>query len=278
LAKAGALIQAVFGRFFQILVLVGGETLQMKRFTYLGVGLLVLAGVPSAYCDTTIVNDNFESYADQAAMLAAWPSTAAGNVTTALVTDAVNYPNIQGHAAEFDGSVGFGASTANRWATPFSIVPDATHSILLTADIGDDATSANKKNTVGLRNSSGANIIEIGVFNANPCPFYCMRAVNFPGGDQLTPGATNPTWAQMPLPATLDTPGEVGKGFNRYQVEITPTTLTFRIDLHADGIINDTASPNFGLQPQSVITCCNSEFRRRPVVRPADLMRTTISR
>src|SRR3954468_14676240 len=155
----------------------------MKRFTALAAALVVLAmGVSVAYCDTTIVNDDFESYADQAAMLAKWPSTVAGNTTTALITDAVNYPNIQGKAAEFDGSIGQGASTVNRWATAFSIVPDATHTVLLTADIGDDATSSNKKNTVGLRNSSGANIIEIGVFNGAPCPLYCMRAVNFAAG------------------------------------------------------------------------------------------------
>jgi hypothetical protein len=214
----------------------------MKRSTSLStvVAFTVLAvGLSRAYGDTTIVNDNFESYADQTALLAQWPSTAAGNVSTQLITDNTNYPNIQGKAAEFDGSIGNGASTVNRWATPFTVNPSATQNIVLTADIGDDATSANKKDSVGFRNSSGANILEMGVYNGLAGVFFAYRVINFASG--------NPNWVGFPLPTTLDSPSEVGSGFNRYQAIIKPTEIDLSLDLHANGLVDDPASPNFGL-------------------------------
>jgi hypothetical protein len=224
----------------------------MKRILF--ALMLVVGYLPSAYGeDVIIVNEDFESYTDSADLLDAsdgdgWPSSTGVDNFTMLTTRSDIYPNIQGQAAEFQGAVGFGAGSVNVWSGSFQVNPSEAQYVELTADIGDDASDANKKNTVGLRSNSPANLIELGVWNGTPGPYYAFRLVLFAGGSEIpTPGDENSSWAVFPLPDSLNSPTEVGPGFHRYKALIRPDSITVSLDLYADGLINDTNSPNFNM-------------------------------
>lgn len=160
------------------------------------------------------MSEDFEGYANTAAMQANWGATGAGTLATAFGNG--------GQSAAHPGG------TVNSWiGTPFSLTPSATENIVLTADLYDDATSQNKRLSVGLRN--GANpLFEMGHWNS-PTEHYFVRVLNTNGG----------TGAWSPIDATLNDTG-ISAGWNRYEATFTLTNVTVTLDLGANGTIDGT--------------------------------------
>lgn len=212
--------------------------------------------VPAA-AQTTIVNEDFESYADNSALLAAWPSSSGSDNGLAITTSSEFYPGIQGQAAEFCGTLDAatcdptGAGTVNLFGgNPLngsSVGPSPTENLVLSVDIGDDALSGNKRLTVGLRNSTNVqNIIEMGFYN-DPTHF-AYRAILF----EDTGGGIGPNWQNFSLPEELDSPAEVGAHFHRFKAVISENEIEFSLDLYADGKTNDPLDPQIGVGADGV--------------------------
>lgn len=219
-----------------------------------------------------IVDDDFESYADLTALQTRWVSTSGSTTSTDLIdtSDPFNpndpnnpYPvlptrgGLDGKAAIFDASTSNGAGSVNEWVDPngnsfaigFDPNSDPNRTIELSVDLGYDLTG-DKRTTLGLRYfdpNSGVsgltdNIIELGFYN------------NFPAGPNgeiyqfgyrsvLFPGSTN--WqAFSSLPFGLDQGFEVeiaGNGspaFHRFGAIIDASSVTFTLDMFADGVIS----------------------------------------
>ncbi|MGD9632921.1 MAG: dockerin type I domain-containing protein [Pirellulales bacterium] len=157
-----------------------------------------------------------------------------------------------------------------------AITPSATQSVFLSFDLFDGA-SGNERMSVGLRNrTTTANLIEMGLYNSNSCdPTVCgpgqaggtsspqnATATDpgfYPGTGygvrtQLfssisAPLLVQPDWQYFQLPIELDRTtdvdeivsiADIGQGWHRYTATITPTSVTYTIDLFRDGVRNDT--------------------------------------
>jgi hypothetical protein len=171
----------------------------MTRFS---VVLLVAAGlVPHAFGDVTVVDEKFDSYADDAALISVWvprigsgvdpaPTTDAGILTT----DATLFPGIQGKAVDHVGGAINQYEPAMGGPSPGSpLIPSDTQHVFVSVDFFDGA-SGNERITLGLRNRTvppAQNIIEMGLYNSNSC-------------DPTVDGCGATTAAQNSLP---DTPG-----------------------------------------------------------------------
>ena len=241
--------------------------MKARLFLITGAMATLLMQVAPATADTTIVDENFDSYVtggggpDQAAFEAVWvpaSTTAAllvpGQATAEPPND--NPPGIQGLGANLFGSLN------TYQGSSISIQPTETQSVRLTMDLFDDIVG-NKRNTVGLRSSAPANLVELGNWNADavdptdgttaiPAANYAYRAVLFGSiGDGIV---QQPSWQYFELNPALDrentpenldidditTAQDIGPGWHRYSVTITPTTVTFSLDLFRDGVTNLT--------------------------------------
>ncbi len=207
--------------------------------------------------DTTIVIDNFQSYATDAAMRSQWVSSSSSSESTFLfdaTTPGQPYPvspalgAVDGKAVLFDGSAGVGANSVNRWATPISVGPSATQNLELSADLAYDDLLYNKKLSLGLRYTDGAtleNVIELGFWNNfpdTPSLQFAHRATLMPGGNN---------WAPYGLAASIarvgDMPNE-GLGFHRFTAVIGLANIVFSLDLFNDGRTNLTGLPGIDAQ------------------------------
>lgn len=181
---------------------------------------------PSLACATTIVSEDFESYADTTALGGTWTL---GDGTL----DSAN-----GNPGQSLDHPGTGASftAANANTIGFAgVYPGPGETLIFQADIYDDANSNNERNSAGLRSAAGANIIEMGHYN-NPS-HYAIRTVLFAGGSD---GA----WVAFPnlvddlgAPLAAETAVE---GWHTYTAMITDSDVTFTLDLNGDGNINGT--------------------------------------
>ena len=155
-----------------------------------------------------IVNEDFESYADTAAMLANWSGGPGVLVSTNGNT---------GNSAYHLGG------TVNNWAgSAISLTPSSSESIILRADIYDDASSAVGRMTVGLRNGADP-LFEMGHYNSFTTE-YAVRVLSIYG---------SPSWVAFP-DVTRTT------GWNRYEAIFTGSDLTITLDIGADGSIDST--------------------------------------
>jgi hypothetical protein len=138
-----------------------------------------------------------------------------------------------------------------------------------------DGASGNERMTIGLRNrTSTANIIEMGLYNSNSCdPTVCsgispQNALPDTPGFYLASGyatrtqlfqsfepplLVQPDWQYFDLPIELDRPtdtdervsiADIGPGWHRYTATITPTEVTYTIDLFRDGFRNNMRDEN----------------------------------
>lgn len=185
-----------------------------------------------------------------------------GGVTTndPLYSSAI--PDVQGNAVDHIGAMvnqWGGAFDPNTGGTPeFTINPSDTQSVHLSADIFV-GTSGNERMSVGLRatipdgadagtDADTQNLIELGSWNANPTilgiPGTAQVSAHFAFRAQLFGGGANPDWQYFALPVELDriddadeivNVSDVGAGWHTYAATITPTTITFSIDLYRDG-------------------------------------------
>lgn len=174
-------------------------------------GLLV-----SSASATTIFSDDFESYADTAAMQAVWGAAGLGTLDAAFG----NPGQSMAHPAGSDNIVTVPVQQAT-----------ASAPLIYTADIYDDGTAANKRLTAGLRFSGVANLLEMGMYNSPN--HYAVRAV-LPG----------PSWVAFDN-ITDDGGSSIANepvvGWHTFQVVLDGTNATFTLDLGSTGIINSTA-------------------------------------
>lgn len=172
-----------------------------------------------------IVSEDFESYADTAALGGVW-SLSDGTLDNALGNPGNSFAH-PGTGGSFSGN--------NTNSLSFAAVnPNATEYLTFKADIYDDGTSANKRVSAGLRAAAGANIIELGMYNSPS--HYAYRAVLFDG--------TSPSWV-----AFTDLVDDAGapisnspvEGWHTFQMQLTDTEAIFTLDLNGDGNINATS-------------------------------------
>lgn len=168
-----------------------------------------------------ILNESFESYTNTAQLGNTW-TLGDGTLNTGF-----------GNPGQSLLHPGNGAGNTNSFS--FSALnPTAGQVIRFSADIYDDATSANKRVSAGLRGGAASNIIEIGMYNSPA--HYAYRTVLFDSGAtnwQAFSGLVDDSGvpiANVPL-----------LGWHRYSAEITPAGVTFSLDLNSDGFINSTA-------------------------------------
>lgn len=172
----------------------------------------VLIGTSNLHA-AIVVSEDFDSYADTAAMQANWGAGGLGTLDSALGNG--------GSSAAHPGG------TVNSWGTAFSVMPTATEHVVLTADIFNDGTSTNKRMSVGLRN--GANpLFEMGYYNGT-VEHYHVRVLGMYGSENWVPLS----------PGLLASAGN-NAGWNRFQATFTDTELTVTLDLGADGSIDGT--------------------------------------
>lgn len=184
---------------------------------------LVLGLALSSAQATIIVNEDFESYANTAAMQAVWTAAAPGTLDTAFG----NPGQSMRHAPATSGT---GAPVAQNQMTISPLIPTATDPIVFSVDIYDDGLSANKRVTAGIRNASGANIFEMGMYNSPS--HYAVRAV-LPGPSWLAfTGMVNDLGNPL-----SNTPVA---GWHTFKLVLDGTNATFTLDLNGDGNINGT--------------------------------------
>ncbi|MEX2167956.1 MAG: hypothetical protein WD851_01480 [Pirellulales bacterium] len=254
---------------YAIVPAVSLEVIAMNaRFTAtLAAALLV--NVPTL-AQATILNEMFDSYANQDAFDAVWVRTPPDissygilvpNVDAGLTPPNDNPSGLQGKAVNILSRINVYNGPAT--AALANLLPTATQSIRLSADIFDDG-SGGPRATVGLRNSAGANIIELGHWNANVFdPYdpvnappaepqyteaqknYAVRIAVFPAPTPTAGGLVrNPDWQYFQLDPVLDRPhdfdeivtrADIGSGWHRWTAIISLTSVTFEFDLFRDG-------------------------------------------
>lgn len=188
--------------------------------------LAALVAAPALTNAATIVSEDFESYADTAALGGVW-SLGDGTLDTANGNpgQSLNHP---GTGASFSG-----ANTNSLSFAP--VYPGPGETLIFQADIYDDGNSNNERNSAGLRAAAGANIIEMGHYNSPS--HYAIRTVLFGAGS---------AGAWVAFPNLVDDAGDplAGEtavvGWHTYTAYITDSDVTFTLDLNGDGNINGT--------------------------------------
>ena len=188
-----------------------------------------LAALSSQAMGTTVFfSDDFESYGNTAEMDLVWSNGGSATLDTSLGNsgNSLSHP---GTAASFSGG-----NTNSYSFSPITISPSQV--LTYSADIYDDGASANKRVSAGLRAAAGANLIEMGMYNAPS--HYAHRTILFSAPN----GGAN--WVAFDnIVDDGGTPIENSPvvGWHRYSVDITTTSATFILDLNSDGNINATA-------------------------------------
>ncbi|MCA9240250.1 MAG: PEP-CTERM sorting domain-containing protein [Planctomycetales bacterium] len=234
----------------------------MTRRTYLSCLLLALSAPCLVLADTTIVEEDFESYADSSALYSVWSPPDGTTFNGQLVDENfeifINLDDpIQPVGANAFPSGGQGVEHIGGQVLEYQplrtsgpIMPTATQSIVLQGDIFDIGAIGNKRMSIGLRSSTPNNIVEIGHYNESSVEF-ANRTILF---ESPSPVANQPNWQFYTLPVELDRPedadeittlADIGETWSTHRVTITPTTVTYEIDLFRDGIDARTGQPGF---------------------------------
>lgn len=203
-----------------------------------------------------VIDDKFDSYADDTAMRAVWASNT-GSTTNNFLFDANTSGQpyvvppapgaVDGKAVFFDGTNG----GIMKYTGTFSMMPTATQNIELTVDLAHDLLTSNKRLSLGLRYTGSVteNLIELGFWNSLPTgpngEFY-----QFGYRTALFPGSTN--WQPYSLPTNKDQLFEIGSAaFHTFKAVISLTDVTFTLDLFGDGLNNGTGEP--GIDATNVV-------------------------
>ncbi len=178
-----------------------------------------------------IFEEDFERYTNTAAMRAAWLQGAG---------------ELELRAPGGGQAAGHSGGDANRRGG-FSVLPSPAHNVVMTADLFDFRTNANRLMTVALLNTRGATV-EMGVVAGGGN--YGARATRFPGGAD--------TWTQF------NSAQKPVRGWHRFQAVISLNNTVATLDLDANGKVDWTAtlagSPptepwteiRFGAQPNQI--------------------------
>lgn len=195
----------------------------MRRTLTLALALCLAPALSSAM---TIIDEDFESYADTAALGGVW-SLGDGTLDTAFGNPGQSL---------FHPGTGGSFSGANTNAITFAdVYPGPGQTLILRGDIYDDGSSENKRTTIGLRTAAGANIIEMGMYNSPT--HYSVRTVLFGAGSD---GA----WVGLPDTPLFEGAPVAVEGWHTFQAAITDSNVTFTLDLLGDGTIDSTYTAN----------------------------------
>ncbi len=206
-----------------------------------------------------IVDEDFESYANDAAMHAAWAPSASPLNSFLIDPNFPGDPNnpygvlpakggLDGQAVFYDGVAG----GQNTWQTPFAIGPSATQTVEVSVDIGHDLENSNKRHSLGLRNvgAGTTNIIELGFYNDfAPLPSDPNSPNFIPFGYRTVLFNNTTNWQSFQtLSPSIDSVFELSlandgtPAFHRFGAIIDPNSITFTLDLFADGVISSAAA------------------------------------
>jgi hypothetical protein len=214
------------------------------------------------YADITFVDEDFESYADNAALFAVWgaANTDAATLVDENFTEFLSLDDLEpqevGARAYPSGGQGVQhiGGTVLEYQLPLNggvpLQPSESQSIVLQGDIFDVGAFGNKRMSIGLRSTTPANLVEIGHWNESPVE-YASRTILF---GSPTPVSAQPNWQFYELPLALDRPddldevttlADIGEAWHTHRATITPTTITYQIDLFRDGLDAATGLAGF---------------------------------
>jgi hypothetical protein len=180
----------------------------------------------------TIFSDDFESYADTAALKAAgaWGDNDGANSTSTATLSTNGHPGQAMHSPGGDNAVHNFPTTA--------VITDA-NPLVLEYDYFDDTTGSADRLALGLRNTAGTSagaFFELGEYNAaDPDPIatgdtlvqgYAIRAVFAGAPSNGTPA--NQNWY-------LITGTKIADAWHHFKLTVGETFLTASVDLNADG-------------------------------------------
>jgi hypothetical protein len=171
--------------------------------------LFVLGLTCSGFCaeeGQIIFAEDFDSYADTAAMQRVWGESGLGTLEL---------------GANGTGKAAFHPGGKVNVVRDLAIEPTDTMDVVFTFDLYDFATNGNKRVTAGLRNTTNA-ILEMGCYNAGGGA-YLARAVGFAGGAG---------WR------SFDPTQTTTRGWHRFRAVISRTNTVFALDLGANGSVD----------------------------------------
>jgi hypothetical protein len=243
-----------------------------------------------------LIDEDFESYATDGDFLSAWPSNSTDPDEFGIIVPCLTQicppspfdglgdastlpatPASDGQSIAFNDLSYYHERTSDDSGTALSLLPTASQSIKLSGDIFDNI-NGNRRFGLGLRSSAGANLLELGNWNADTFdPTDPINAPpNSPVTDQPTTGygyriilwdevggslVREPNWQYFPLDPAFDdvavdhnsdgrlgngdglvTAVDVGPGWHTYSAVITDTDVTLELDLFRDGTIDSTVT------------------------------------
>jgi hypothetical protein len=189
-----------------------------RRSLFLPTVCSVAATACLACAATTIINENFDGYADTAAVGAAWTlSGGTLDTTNGSPGQSLNHP---------------GTATTNT-RTFTAIVPTAAAPVFFSASLYDDGLSANKRISAGLRAAAALNLVEMGFYNSPS--HYSVRTVLF---DPPSSGGNWVAFTNLVDDAGAAITNVPVAGWHTFSALITDTQITFTLDLNSDGNIN----------------------------------------
>ncbi len=225
----------------------------------LGIGCAALLGTAGTSWAAlgVVVDEDFESYADTAAMKAVWAGSGgvlvnyagagASNITDDN-QDGTKDPEVtlqvdNGASGFHDG--GIPGTTGNFVAFNLGspLVASSTEWIQVSVDIYDNATDLNlfplvpdnKRMSLGLRAAAGANLVELGMWNT--IEHFAYRGILF---DSIN-STPNPNWqawdmGEEDLGGTLFPVNRYrGAAWYTYRATIKPESVVYEFDLDYDG-------------------------------------------
>ncbi len=230
----------------------------MHGLLKLSTTLLLLVGVANLACSQTVVlvDEDFESYADTAALNVVWgPANSAGQLVDDTFTEFLTFDDIFDGIPQNVGSRAFpsgGQGVAHTGSNVFEylptlnggspLLPTPTQNIVLQGDIFDTGNLGNKRMTIGLRSNSFQNFIELGHYNTESSEI-ANRTSLFP----TTVDNPNPGWQFFDLPIELDreddedtvtTLADLGEAWHTYKATISENSILYEVDLFRDGSID----------------------------------------
>jgi PEP-CTERM motif len=175
----------------------------------------VLALAITAICcnyghSATIFSDNFDSYADTAAMQAVWGAAGAGTLST---TTAYSGSQSMSHPGGADNTHNLAAD----------LIPTDANPVILSGKIYDDG-AANKRYSIGFRSLSTFPLFEMGNYNSVSGQSYYARINSFPGGG-------SPDWVSLGA-------GSGTEGWHSFRAKFTGSSINISVDLKSDGSID----------------------------------------
>lgn len=175
----------------------------MRNLTWIPTLIAACLLTAAGRADTILFSEDFESYADTAALEAVWgPSTGAAELRTDV-----------GHS----GNSAFSPGGAVNQRTGFAAAPSATENVRLSFDLFDDGLNTTKRMTVGLRQAGGITpLFELGLYNSPV--HYSTRILNLAG---------NENWLSLSATPVA--------GWHHFEALFTTTDVTVTLDLNDDG-------------------------------------------